>query len=453
LKKILRKITFILIIVFFAIAITGCVLLEFADTATQHGGAYVRGAVETGIAFASGPASKTRTAKKEFPLIFLRRISKGVCTVWFPDWKINNKEAVRNNAINLLVQFMGYESYDFKMTSEPKSMNKVFYGWGYSVTMPGSIPVVRDEKYSYKIADTTCTPVPDTTFGKSKINAITYGDGKFVAVGDDKKMAYSQDGITWTDVNNKAINFNFEDITYGNGKFVAVGYYGEGKIAYSSDGENWIEVKDSSFKKDNIGSIAYGNGMFVAAAKYDNGKWAYSPDGRNWTQVKTFPFRRKYIDVVYCEGKFFVLDRLGDGKVAYSQDGVNWTAMDRPLGKDSNVQNLVYGNGKFLAVGNDNTAYSTDGINWTAGPNYIYVPMFSQSQNRNLDNVLVYGDGKFVSAGEGGKMAYSQDGINWITIADSSLRTYKVHDIVYGNGKFIVAGDDGKMIYWDGNIE
>jgi hypothetical protein len=447
-KKTAIKITFVLIMVFFAIAITGCVLLDIAGTLVDVGAAVVGTTVEVGAAVASESASAASAAKNEFPLSSLRRISKGVYTVLIPSWQVKYKEAVRNNAINLLVQFMGYESYDFKMTGEPNSRKKI-YAWEYSVTMPGSIPVVRDEKYSYKIADTICTPVPDTTFGKSKINAIAYGDGKFVAVGEDKKMAYSQDGITWTAVNNKAINFNFEDITYGNGKFVAVGYYGEGKIAYSSDGVNWIEVKDSSFKKDNIGSIAYGNGMFVAAAKYDNGKLAYSPDGINWTQVKTFPFRRKYIDVIYCEGKFFVLDR--DGKFAYSQDGVNWTAMDSPLGKGNNVHNLVYGNDKFIAVGNDNTAYSTDGINWTAGPNYIYVPMFSQ--NRNLDNVLAYGDGKFVSAGEGGKMAYSQDGINWITIADSALRTYKVYDIVYGNGKFIVAGDDGKMIYWDGNIE
>jgi hypothetical protein len=77
---------------------------------------------------------------------------------------------------------------------------------------------------------------PDT-YTYTHINAITYGGGKFVAVGDDGKMAYSTDDINWTLVTDSP----FEDpdtythinaITYGGGRFVAVG--DDGKIAYSS---------------------------------------------------------------------------------------------------------------------------------------------------------------------------------------------------------------------------
>ena len=452
-NKITRKIVFVLIVVFLACAITGCVLLEMAGAVAEIGGTVVKGAVEVGGMVVDASASAARAAKDEIPLRNLKRISKGVYTVEISALEVKYKEEVRNKAINYLVQIMGYESYDFKMTGEPNSRKKI-YEWTYSVTMPGSIPVVKSDKYSlFKIADIACTPVPDTTFGKSNINAIAYGDGKFVAVGEDKKMAYSSDGITWTAVKNSS--FLLDDITYGNGKFVAVGYLGVGKIAYSLDGINWTEVKDSSFKKENIGSIACGNGMFVAAAKYDNGKLAYSPDGINWTQVKTFPFKRKYIDVIYCEGKFFVPDRFDNGKVAYSTDGINWTAMDSPLGKGNNIHNFVYGNGKFLALHYGNTAYSSDGIKWTAGPNYIYTPIYISftggSKGGNSKSVLAYGDGKFVT-GMGGTMAYSSDGINWITIADSALRS-EINDIVYGNGKFIVVGGEGTMAYWDGNIE
>jgi len=452
-KKTAGKIALILIVVFFACAFNGCVELIKMTADLVVGAVEIgSGLIETGAMIGEAAASAARAAKDEIPLQNLRRLSKGVYTVEISSLEVKYKEEVRNKAINYLVQILGYESYDFKMISEPNSRKKI-YEWTYSVTMPGSIPVVRNDKYSlFKIADIGCTPVPDTTFGN--INAIAYGDGKFVAVGGGSgggkpvaggggggaRMAYSSDGINWTAVKNISTNFN--DIAYGNDKFVAVG---GGKMAYSSDGVNWTDVKNTSFKKDPIGSIAYGNGMFVAAAKYDNGQLAYSPDGINWTQVKSFPFRRKYINALYCKDKFFVIEPYDNHRLAYSSDGVNWTAMKSPFGKGSGVDNIVYGNDKFLAVGYRDTAYSSDGINWTAGANYIYVPFMGGNSNVN---VLAYGDGKFVT-GTGSKMAYSSDGINWITIADSATRGIK--DIIYGNGKFIVVG--AGIAYWDGNVE
>jgi len=438
-KKILRKIAFVFIVVFIASAVAGCALLEIGVGLVEIGATVVGTAVEVGGMAIDAAASASDAAKDEFPVRNVKRISKGVYTVEIPSYMVKYKEEVRNKAINLLVQFIGYESYDFKMTKEPNSRKKI-YEWEYSVTMPGSIPVVRDDRFSYKIADIALTPVPDTTFGKSKIKAIAYGDGVFVAVGEDKKMAYSQDGITWTAVNNKAITFNFEDITYGNGKFVAVGYYRGGKMAYSSDGVNWIEVKDSLFKKNSIYEIAYGNGMFFVPA--DKGM-AYSQDGVNWTDMKG----KNYIGkITYGNGMFV-------GKTAYSQDGVNWTATKNLFGKDDYIINIVYGDGKFLAVSSRKTAYSQDGINWTVSTNSIFIPGIYN----NFRQTAAYGDGKFVLQ-NGGNMAYSQDGINWITIADNGIRSNvfvqdQKNAIIYGNGKFIIAGGEGEMAYWDGNIE
>ncbi|MDR2951714.1 MAG: cell wall-binding protein, partial [Treponema sp.] len=59
-----------------------------------------------------------------------------------------------------------------------------------------------------------------------------------------------------------------------NGKFVAVG--DSGKIAYSADGIDWSIVQDSTFgtSMNNINAIAYGNGKFIAGGT--SGKMAYS---------------------------------------------------------------------------------------------------------------------------------------------------------------------------------
>ena len=63
-------------------------------------------------------------------------------------------------------------------------------------------------------------------------------------------------------------------VTYGNGKFVAVGY--DGKIAYSSDGNIWTQAATPSFGTSNIVCIVYGGGLFVAGSM--GGKIGFSID-------------------------------------------------------------------------------------------------------------------------------------------------------------------------------
>jgi hypothetical protein len=80
---------------------------------------------------------------------------------------------------------------------------------------------------------TKWTLVEDSEFGESQngIFGITYGGGKFVAVGHDGNMSYSTNGITWEPVEDSKFDTLIRAITYGGGKFVAVG--SGGKIAYS----------------------------------------------------------------------------------------------------------------------------------------------------------------------------------------------------------------------------
>jgi len=89
--------------------------------------------------------------------------------------------------------------------------------------------------------DETWTAVTDSTFGSGNIYAIAYGNNKFVAGGSHQtssgygKMATSTDGETWTAVadNVFGLNSRINAITYDNGKFVAGTY--DGQMAYLSD--------------------------------------------------------------------------------------------------------------------------------------------------------------------------------------------------------------------------
>ena len=105
--------------------------------------------------------------------------------------------------------------------------------------------------------------------------AITFGNGRFVAVGNDGYVMYSTDGYNWTN-GDREIGHDWESVTYGNGKFVAVSNYPPfGKqIMYSTTGHYWTKV-DATITAY-LSSITYGDGKFVAVAY--NGSDTISPE-------------------------------------------------------------------------------------------------------------------------------------------------------------------------------
>jgi len=283
----------------------------------------------------------------------------------------------------------------------------------------------------------TWTAVADSKFNFDSeytgINAIAYGNNRWVAVGSQGKMAYSADnGVTWTAVaDSKFGTSDIKAVAYGNNRFVAVG--GSGKMAYSANGESWTAVADSTIWdynytfnnapntiKAGIQAIAYGNNRFVAVGSY--GKMAYSANGETWTAVAD--------STIWQKGTYY-----SGGSQVYSD-----------------INGIAYGNGKWVAVGGEGKmAYSTDnGVTWTAvADSTIWQYTYSGSTYTSNIGDIAYGNGRFVAVG-GSKMAYSTDGTNWTAVAGSStLNSFSIGDIAYGNGRFVAVGSDGKMAYVD----
>lgn len=253
-------------------------------------------------------------------------------------------------------------------------------------------------------------------------SAITYGNGKFVAMADSSnKVAYSEDGITWNESTLPSTGIWYA-LAYGNGKFVAVNY-DHHDVIYSYDGINWYTTSLAS-TNNCWSSIAYGNGKFVVVS--DGYSVAnYSEDGINWNST-TLVNGIMPSSLVYGNGKFVGVDYYG--YALYSEDGITWNESTFPL---SAAYTLTYGNGKFVAITTNGTAaaYSEDGITW----NTITLP-------GNDDSVgyisLTYGNGKFViiSSGTTTKSAYSYDGVTWYS---SNLLDTMMSYVTYGNGKFV----------------
>jgi len=240
---------------------------------------------------------------------------------------------------------------------------------------------------------------------------------------DDRPM-----GPKWTMVSNLPFGTgSIHDIAYGDGKFIVVGFSSSAnsRIAYSTDGINWSLVNNLSpyiYPK----AIAYGGGKWVT----DD---SYSTDGLNWVAATgTLNLDANYPEIVYGGGKFVAVG--GNNKIAYSTNGQTWEMVSNPpFGTDS-INAIAYGDGKFVAVGGKKIANSTDGINWTAVSPALFDSTIS---------CIAYGGGKFV-ASDGRNTAYSLDGISWTPIIQNKLEGdwYSINylhfsTLAFGNNKWI----------------
>jgi hypothetical protein len=294
------------------------------------------------------------------------------------------------------------------------------------------------------------TVVASNLFNGYGINSIAWGNGKFVAVGGNGKMAYSSDGIEWTVVaDSKFGTSNIKSIAWGNGIFVAGG--NDGKMSYSPDGINWTAVADNKFTGYHIRSIAWGNGKFFAVGSGDleSVKMVYSEDGIYWATVMDSNFYEinEIFDIEWGNNGSTVnkFVAVGDyGQVANSSNGITWTVVsENLLGPVNRIFDIAWVNNKFFAVGdNGKMAYSSDGIEWTA----VEDSKFGTSTITNI----AWGNNKFVAVGDFGKMAYSPDGITWSAITELSYFQI-IYGIAWGNDKFVAVGGAGDIAYWYGN--
>ena len=291
-------------------------------------------------------------------------------------------------------------------------INAVTHGEGKYVAVAGNGVVMVSRK------GTQWEVRPKVT--ESHLFDVTSGDGRYVAVGDGGRIIYSDDGLSWT-VSGKWGD-DLRGVTYGNGYYVAVG--AGGRVWRSQNGANWFEVDSST--TDRLNAITYGNGKFVAVGA--DGRVITSSNGSEWT-ARTSNTSARLDSIIHAGGRF--LAGGGGGYVYRSTDGVTWQKSSSDLGYD--VEGFSYNGDLYVAVEDDGSIYtSRDGVGWTKR---------HESSHYLWD--IAYNDGRFVAVGGNGKVLYSDDGMDWSN-ATSATNNY-LYAVAYGSGKFVAVGGNGAI--------
>lgn len=253
--------------------------------------------------------------------------------------------------------------------------------------------------------------------------SILYAHNKFIVGATAGKIGYSVDGTTWTGVTVFASGGTVRALSYGDGRIIAKGNNND--TAYSFDGVTWVETT-APLKSNTIGAAGYGLGKYLAASQ-GTITVAYSSDGSIWTNG-TAPFTTNDVFGFAASGSIIVAVGAA-GSIATSTDGAAWTARTSTFGSSA-VRAVCWSGTQFVAVGDDGKlATSPDGITWT-----------SRTSSFSTTHIygVTYGASTYVAVGAGGKAATSSDGITW-TQRTSSFSTSDIYAVTFGD-KFVAVG-------------
>ena len=272
-------------------------------------------------------------------------------------------------------------------------------------------------------------------FTGTDLHAVTFANSLFVAVGDAGAIFASSDGLNWSSqgtlpgnsIAQSVNNYSLEAVTYGGGKFVAVGGEYGSAIFTSSDGLSWTFNSATSYSP--LKGVCSGNGSYVAVG--NSGQILYSTNGSSWSSV-TSGVSDNFIGVAYGNGIFVA---LSSNHVLTSSNGTVWSNASYFGGIA-----ISFENGLFVIVGNESFSTSANGVNWA-----------SNSVNWAFNNLTSYAADLFravASSSDGAQTYVSRDASHWY--ADSSPSPMSMGAIrgmaSNGSDTIVAVGDNGVIM-------
>jgi hypothetical protein len=245
---------------------------------------------------------------------------------------------------------------------------------------------------------------------------------KLVAAGAEGTLLVSENGLDFED-RTVDENEHFMNVIHTGTLFVAVGSYGV--VRTSADGADWVREEtgtNAMFK-----AAAHGAGRTVVVGWNATGKpyglFAVREEHGAWQIIR--PAENEFINtsIAFGHGRFVAAGYYGD--LWTSEDGLTWEKFN--AGVNQTIYPIKFINGRFIGFTSSAIGQSHDGLNWDFTPG-------------NPPNTveLVYGNGVYVAAGQNqGGIQVSPDVINWTT---RPMKTFNQSAAVYFKDSFYVAG-------------
>jgi hypothetical protein len=263
-------------------------------------------------------------------------------------------------------------------------------------------------------------------------NDIAFSNGIYVAVANNGVIYSSTDGYNWSARTSGVVN-NLTTVCVGNvyrivngSNVSSVGFVAGGSggtVLTSVDGLTWMN--STLGVAAGITSIGFGNNLFVATL--DNGYVATSVGAQTW-QFQTI-FNTALTDVTYGANNWLVVGV--QGKSAHSNDGQVWT-VNNQLVVGSNVLDfnaVSFRVGAFVASASGQMLISTDATNWAL----TFV---------DAVHSICYGNGIYLAVGDNGHILSTPDLNSWST---QQIGSYNLRHVIYDGARFIAVGDVGTI--------
>ncbi len=258
--------------------------------------------------------------------------------------------------------------------------------------------------------------------------AITFGDGRFVAVAGDGVVLTSVDGQSWERIANVGNGQPIGGIGYGNGRYVAAG---PSSIYTSSNSIQWRVQSQPTWPYP--AAVTFGGGLYLVASL--RGVFV-SADGDEWSNPNP-QFTASLATAVYCQDHFIV---GGNDGIFSSVDGLHWTnrySLNRIWG-------IAADHSRVVAVGttifgSNVLLHSADaGLSWTAT---------SGGTNNLLFSGVTHGSAGFVAVSASGQILRSIDGTDWrhdVTVEEPA----RMNAVAFGNNLYVAVGGSGSGNIW-----
>ena len=333
----------------------------------------------------------------------------------------------------------------------------------------------------------------------SLINAVTYGNGLFVAVGAGGVIRSSTDGVTW-DTRTSGTSSILTTVTYANNLFLYGGV--GGVLGTSTNGITWTLI--TSGTTTTITNFTYGNGIYlgvsginavtstngttwnlrlsIAAAStliyvtYGNGRFVsgaysgtsgqfttrHSEDGITWStslnnqNLQGLPSTGSTFNVIHDGSKFVgVLGTSVGNRISSSVDGIHWSHQDSSWRRNNTIFNIVYHNNTYYALSGFSSHYtinsSTDLVTWTPYPNNI---AFANATGNLGPLAITAGQNQIIYQTQNYRVGYLKHGESkfktFATVSTLSFKSYTYFNNRYyalNTSGFVMSSEDG--LYWE----